>query len=144
MGLYLSPNFISPHLFRTNWHIFTNFIYALMLTRSSLGLLHVIFHKFLPELHVYSHNFVSAQYPENKSTEIHQVLYMQSYWQDLSWNYNLFFFFIFITMSWLLIDVRILFLLNVFRSSCLISSKLGLLTAWKLLQRGYSQSLVTW
>ena len=63
---------------------------------------------------LYSQNFISAQYPENKLKEIYQILYMHSC-------------FFFCTMSWPLIDVRILFLLNVFRFSCLISLELGIL-----------------
>ena len=98
-----------------------NFIYAFILTRSSLGLIHVIFpHLYQNYGPLYSPQKNSPQYPENKLTEIHQILYMHSYWQDLGWNYYLFFFFflhICKTMSWPLFDVRILFLLNVFRFS---------------------------
>ena len=31
-------------------------------------------------------NFVSVQYFENKWTELHQILYMHSYLQDLAWD----------------------------------------------------------
>ena len=31
-------------------------------------------------------NILSAQYLENKLTDFHQILYMHSYWQDLSWD----------------------------------------------------------
>ena len=48
---------------------------------------------------------------------------------------------LFVTELWPLIGVRILFLLHIFRFSCSISIKLGLFTAWKALQRGYSQIL---
>ena len=34
----------------------------------------------------FRHNFVSAQYLENKLIEFHQILYMHSYWQDLRWD----------------------------------------------------------
>ena len=53
-----------------------NFIYASILTRSTLGLLRVVLRTFVSELH---RNFVSAQYFENKLTEFHQILYMHSY-----------------------------------------------------------------
>ena len=39
------------NILRRNWHIFTKlYIYAFKSTRSNLGLLHVIFQKFVPEL----------------------------------------------------------------------------------------------
>ena len=52
-----------------------NFIYAIILTRSMLGLLHISFCSLLPELWplIYS-NFVSAQYLENKWTDFDQTL----------------------------------------------------------------------
>ena len=37
-------------------------------------------------------NFISVQYLEIKWTEFHQMLYMQSYWQDLRWDCNASFF----------------------------------------------------
>ena len=50
--------------------IWPNFAYALMLTRSSLGLLHVNFRKFTTELWPLTcQNFVSAQYLDDKSME---------------------------------------------------------------------------
>ena len=57
-----------------------------ILTRSKLGLLHVIFF-----LHIHTkvmaldlhQNFISAQYIENKLTEFHQILCIHWYWQDL-------------------------------------------------------------
>ena len=107
-----------------------NFIYAFILTRSTFGLLHIIFCTYVPELwpfiyskmllplnilrtnghiltklyitiytdkiyvgivnchfsHIYTcvvapdlrQNFVSVQYLENKWTEFHQILYMNS------------------------------------------------------------------
>ena len=66
-----------------------NFIYASILTRSTLGLLRVVLRTFVSELH---RNVVSAQYFENKLTEFHQILYMHSYWQDLAWDCNTSFF----------------------------------------------------
>ena len=53
-----------------------NFIYALILTRSMLGLLHIISHTCTRVMAVdLSQNFVSVQYLENKWTEFHQTLY---------------------------------------------------------------------
>ena len=54
-----------------------NFIYAFILTRSMLGLLHILL------LHIYTRvialdswqSFFSAQYLENKLTKFHQILY---------------------------------------------------------------------
>ena len=74
------------------WELFyrinPNFVCALILKWSILGLFHVIF----PNLYQ-SHgplflrqNFVSAQYIENRLTEFYQILYMHSYWQDLAWD----------------------------------------------------------
>ena len=64
-----------------------NFIYAFILTRSSLELLHLIFPHLYESYGPWSsQNFVSAQYLENKLTEFHQILYMHSYWQDLAWD----------------------------------------------------------
>ena len=36
--------------------------------------------------HSVLHNFVSAQYLENKMIEFHQILYMHWYWQNLGWD----------------------------------------------------------
>ena len=183
-GLWFTPKFCFRSIF---WgpidRITPNFIYAFILTRSSLGLLHSIFRGFVRD-------FLSAQYLENKLTEFHQISYMHWYWQDLPWDcYTSFFphfyqsydpwfmpelhfssfswehidwiqqilcmhscwqdlggncfllFFALIFESWPLFDVRILFLLNVFRFSCLISLELGIFTALRALQWGYSQIL---
>ena len=55
-----------------------NFIYAFILIRSSLGLLHVILSTFVPEL--WPLNFAKNVYPLNilrtKMTDFHQILYM--------------------------------------------------------------------
>ena len=52
-----------------------NFIYAFILIRSSLGLLHVIFCTFIPELWplVYAKKIVSAQYLDNKLTDFSAI-----------------------------------------------------------------------
>ena len=51
VALYLLQNFISTqYLDNQLVEFLPNFIYALVLARSSLGLLHVIFRKFVPEL----------------------------------------------------------------------------------------------
>ena len=58
-----------------------NFVYAIILTRSWLGLLPVIFRIFVTTVVALDscQNFVSAQYLVNKWTEFHQILYMHSY-----------------------------------------------------------------
>ena len=58
------------------------------MTGSSLGLLHVLFRIFLPELwHLINpKSFISAQYLENKCTDFHKILYMHLLWQDLAWD----------------------------------------------------------
>ena len=65
-------------------------------------------------------NFVSAQYLENKLTEFHQILNMHSYWQNLVY-YRV------MSLYW----CQNLFLLNIFRFSCLVSLELGLFISWK-------------
>ena len=50
MALYLLRNFVSTQYLENKWTEFTDFIYAFVLTRSSLGLLHFIFRTFVPEL----------------------------------------------------------------------------------------------
>ena len=90
-GPWLTPKF----RFRSiSWEqidiIAPNFIYALILTRSSLGSLHIIFPKFVPEL--WSLIYAKMWFPlniltlESKLTFIHQILYMHSYLQDLAWD----------------------------------------------------------
>ena len=59
-------------------------MYAFILTRSSLRLLHIIFCTGVMALYLHK-NFVSAQYLENHLVEFHQILYMHSSWQDLAW-----------------------------------------------------------
>ena len=54
-----------------------------------LGLLPVIFCIFVPEL--WPLIYIKISFPlnlENKLTEFHQSLYMNSYCQDLSWDLN--------------------------------------------------------
>ena len=134
-GPWFTPKF---HFCSLSWQqidrLAPNFIYAFTLTRSSLGLLHIIFCIFILKLWslIYSkisfplniwrtnrqiwqtiytgkiyvgivswlfsrictsvialdlrQNFVYVQYHENKWTEFHQILYMHSYGQDLSWE----------------------------------------------------------
>ena len=62
-----------------------NFIYAFILTRSTLGLLHIIFRTFVPEL--WPLIYAKISFPFNiLRTNFYQILYMQSYWQDLCWD----------------------------------------------------------
>ena len=65
-----------------------NFICAFILTRSRLGLLHFIFHTFLPELWplIYAKISFPLNILRSKLTEFHPILYMHSYWQDLEWE----------------------------------------------------------
>ena len=63
----------------------SNFVYALILTKATLGLLSAIFlhictRVIAPDLRK---NYVSAQYLENKLTEFHQILYIHRY---LGWD----------------------------------------------------------
>ena len=74
--------------------------------------------------------FCFAQYLENKLTEFHQILNMHSYSQDLV-CYRV------MAHYW----CQNVYLINIFRFSCEISIELGLFTAWKALQWGYSQNL---
>ena len=81
----LYPEFIFIRMDR----ILTKFIYTLILTRSRLGLLTVIFRKFVTELSTALNrcqNFDPAQYLENDWTEFDQILYTHLYWQDLGWD----------------------------------------------------------
>ena len=50
MALDLRQNFVSTQYLEQIDRFSTNFIYAFILTRYSLGLLHLIFHAFLSEL----------------------------------------------------------------------------------------------
>ena len=65
-----------------------NFVYALILTRSRLGLLHVIFRSSIPELWplIYARISLPHKYLEIEMTEFHQILHMPWYWQDLGWD----------------------------------------------------------
>ena len=84
MALDVRRNFIVAQ-----FDIFSpNFKYAFILTRSSLGLLLIIFLIFVPELFplYLCQNFISAQFLENQLIEFHQILYMHSSWQDLTWD----------------------------------------------------------
>ena len=93
-GPWFTPKFCFPTISWELTDIFSpNFIYAFILTRSSLGFSHHFSHictrvKAL-DLH---QNFVSFQYLEKKCEEFHQILYMHSYWQDILWDYYTSFF----------------------------------------------------
>ena len=50
MAFNLLPNFVSAQYLENYFDIFSPFIYAFILTRSTLGLVHIIFRTFLPEL----------------------------------------------------------------------------------------------
>ena len=68
--------------------IWPNFAYALILTKSRLGLLRVNFHQIVTELwplmiHDFCRNFVSPQYLKNEWMEFDQNLVMHWYWQNL-------------------------------------------------------------
>ena len=58
-----------------------NFIDALILKISNLGLLHILFsHIFIRVMALdLRQKFVSAHYHENNLTDFHQILYMHSY-----------------------------------------------------------------
>ena len=103
-----------PHIIlRTNWLIFVlelwpliyakfgfcsiswepigrfspNFIYAFILTRSNLGLLHNTFWVNVLELWPLIYAKISFPlYILNKLVDFHQILYIHSYWQDLAWD----------------------------------------------------------
>ena len=76
------------NILRTKWHILTKFYIWIYINKIRLGI--VTFHI----LHICTRvmaldlcqNFVSAQYLENQLIEFHQILYMDSYWQDLAWD----------------------------------------------------------
>ena len=63
------------NILRTNQQNFTKFfIYAFTLTRSSLGLVHIIFGKFVTELwSLFDVIFFFSQYLETRLTEFHQI-----------------------------------------------------------------------
>ena len=66
-----------------------NFIYAIIFTRSRVGIVthswsHICTIVMWPL--IYNQNFVSPQYLENKLTDVHQIFYMHSYWQNLGWD----------------------------------------------------------
>ena len=57
-----------------------NFLFAFILTRSMLGLLHIVLRTFVPVMALdLRHFFVSAQYLENKLTDFDQTLYNYLY-----------------------------------------------------------------
>ena len=88
MILDLGQNFISAHILRTNLQIFTNFIYVSILTRSSLGLLHVIFLTFVPELWplIYAKVSFSFNILGTNGQNFTKFYIMHSYCQDLRWD----------------------------------------------------------
>ena len=68
-------------------------------------------------------NFVSAQYFEYQLVELHQILYMHSSWQDLSWDCytsffgNLYQSYKFVPELWSFFNAKILFQLNILRTN---------------------------
>ena len=75
MALDLRLNFISVQYLENKWTKFHQiFIYAFILTRSTLGLLHIIFRTFVPELWplIYAKISFPFQYFENKRTEFNK------------------------------------------------------------------------
>ena len=78
MALDLRWNIVSAQFFENYWTYFHQILYMhIILTRSSLGLLHIFFQKFVPELWPFIYAKVS--FPLNilnKSTDFHQILYM--------------------------------------------------------------------
>ena len=76
MALYLSQNFAPPKYLESQLVEFHQILYMhFFLARSSLGLLHIIFRKFVPELWP----LINAKYLENYITYFHQILFMHSY-----------------------------------------------------------------
>ena len=98
--------------------ISTNFVYTLVLPRSTLGLLPAIFGKFVTELWplIYVSFSFSSLYLENQWIVFHQLFYMPSYCQDLALDYYLPFLANSQTELQSLIDVRFLFQLTIFRT----------------------------
>ena len=69
-------------------------------------------------------NVVSVQYLGNKWTEFHQILFMHSYCQHLSWGCYTSFFAHFVPELWPLIYSKISFPLNIVRTNGQILTKL--------------------
>ena len=142
MALDLHGNFVSAQYLETYWHFFTIFYICIHIDKILFRIVTCHFLKFVPELYgpLCSQNFISAQFPENKLTDIHQnfiyaFILTRSRLEFLSFCLHI------CNNVMAFIDVRILFLLNVLRYFCLISLELGLFTAWKVLQLGYSQNI---
>ena len=88
-GPWFTPKFRFHSISREQIDWFSpNFIYAFILTRSNLGLLHLSFHTFVPELWplIYAKISFPLNISRNYLTDYHQILYMHSYWQDLAWD----------------------------------------------------------
>ena len=82
-SILLSANF-GDTLHVGDW---PNFAYALMLTRSRLGLLRVNFRKFITVIALaWCQKFISAEYLENKLTDLTKYCICIWYWQHLSWD----------------------------------------------------------
>ena len=141
--------------------IWPNFVCTSTVTRSSLGVLPIIFCKILTRVTAldWHQNFISAQYLINKMTESYQNFYAYQQWQDLARDCCTSFFtkfwqsygpwltweFCFRSISWEQMD-RILPIFLC--ASTLTRSSLGLLpvivffSPWKKAhKRGYSQIL---
>ena len=76
------------NILRTHRQNFTKFYNAPILTRSSLGLLHLNFLHICTRVMVLDlrQNFVFAQYLENSFIEFIQILYVHWYWHGLAWD----------------------------------------------------------
>ena len=118
-GPWFMPKFrLHSIYFLTNLQNFTKFHICIHMTRSTLGLLHIIFHTFVPEL--WPLIYASISFPlnlENKWAAFHQILYMHSYWQDLCCDCNTSFFCTFVPELWPLIYAKISFPLNILRTN---------------------------
>ena len=100
-----------------------NYIYAFILIRYRLGFFHIILFQICTRVMALDlrQNFVSAQYLENKLADFHQIVYL------LTWIYLAFVSFYLLLIYnrvWPLINARISFPLNIFRTIGQILSKL--------------------
>ena len=75
MALDLCQNLFPFNILRMN-RISLSFINAFILTRSTLGFLHICTRVMALDL---VQNFVSPHYLEDKLIEFHQILYMRTY-----------------------------------------------------------------
>ena len=108
MALDLSQKFVSAQYLENKWTEFHQILNMHWYWQHLLW--HLIYAKILFLLNIF----------ENKMTEFHQILNMHSYWQNLVY-YRV------MSLYW----CQNLFLLNIFRFSCLVSLELGLFISWK-------------